>query len=295
MALNKMLKVIFIIILTIIINPTVENSLRCNTLKSLINIKDINYDCVPDTLIGTFENSTLKLNYILWGIDSTIQAFPKDYNWVDTTFIHYPEWMKIRSYINISSFNIDTIPDIMILIKGKIEIDSNLVDTSLKVIIYGQYGFDSVSSITLTNINYPVQDIPFKSKYVISNQDLSNCQIREYDFTKVSDFTKSITNYPPPIFKNNNAKSYDTTNVVLLYPNPSQNSIIVKTENFDPGRYIVDIVTINGDFLLQKIINIDSNSDEHFFNVSKLTNGTYYFVISNNNKIIKTVKFIKNI
>lgn len=294
MRLNMFLKLFRLYSLTILFVFGLNSYLMSAPLKTLVTIKDFNYDCVPDTLVGSFAYSSLKLDYILWGKDSTIQTFPNIYNRADSTFINYPNWYDMKSYINISSFNLDTIPDIMILIRGKVEIDSLMVDTSLKVIVYGQYGFDSISNINLYNIAYPIQEIPLKAKHILPSQDLSNCQVRGYDFTKVSEFLKSTSSFPPPIYKINGNIQTDNLLVTIVYPNPSQSKIVLKAENIEAGLYTIDIISLNGEFFYQEIVDIAAKTYEHDIDISRLTNGTYFVILSQNNKPVNSVKFIKN-
>src|SRR5690606_10160659 len=122
--------------------------------------------------------------------------------------------------------NNDTISDIMIMMKGQIEIDSQMVDTTLKVIIFGQHGLDSVPVINLNNIHYPLHFIHFKAKHIISMQDFTNCQYRGYDFSKTSEFIKSPTFYPPPIIAGNQSEiNQKLVGNTILYPNPTHTEI----------------------------------------------------------------------
>ena len=280
---------------TILILVFFATNIFSNQFNTIVSIKDYNYDTVNDTLIGSYHNHTLRVDLILWGLDSVVQGFPLGFPRVDTTHFIYPEWERMRTYTNISSFNTDTISDIMIMMSGRIEIDSQFVDTTLKVIIYGQHGLDSVPVINLNLIQYPLHFNPFKAKHIITMQDFTNCQYRSYDFSKTSEFIKSPTFYPPPIIAGNQSEiNQRMVGNTILYPNPTHTEINLNTKKYEAGQYIVEIYSVNSELMLQEKIHIAKESENYYFDISRLPNGMYMLVISRQNQISEIIKFIKN-
>jgi endonuclease I len=75
-------------------------------------------------------------------------------------------------------------------------------------------------------------------------------------------------------------------NQISVYPNPTQNTITVSNININDKILIVN-------YLGQNILNVNAKSENQIIDLSKQSEGIYFVLIYEDNKLIKTQKIIK--
>jgi len=78
---------------------------------------------------------------------------------------------------------------------------------------------------------------------------------------------------------------------LLVYPNPTSESVILKVKSDEIENLNYQVFDIGGKLILNKKIN----SAETTIPLTKLPSATYFIKVINNNKEIKSFKIIKNI
>ncbi len=73
---------------------------------------------------------------------------------------------------------------------------------------------------------------------------------------------------------------------ILVYPNPTQNTITVSNININDKISIIN-------YLGQNILNLNAKSENQIIDLSKQSEGIYFVLIYEDNKLIKTQKIIK--
>ena len=77
---------------------------------------------------------------------------------------------------------------------------------------------------------------------------------------------------------------------IVVYPNPATDFIKLKIENFEVQKLRYQLYDINGSLLQDnKIVN-----NETSIIMSNYMSSTYFLKVTDNNKVVKTFKIIKN-
>ncbi len=109
-------------------------------------------------------------------------------------------------------------------------------------------------------------------------------------------FTTNKGNFEIPIeidmdlvvnIKENNTKNYD----VQIYPNPAKDNILLSLNGNDLKNANIIITNIIGNKKLE-VENVDLSKKAYTIDISSLANGIYFCHLYENEKPIKTVKFI---
>jgi hypothetical protein len=77
---------------------------------------------------------------------------------------------------------------------------------------------------------------------------------------------------------------------IVLYPNPATDFILLKIENYEIENLSYQLFDINGNLLHSNRVE----ANETNISVSNLVSATYFLNVTDNNKVIKTFKIIKN-
>ena len=77
---------------------------------------------------------------------------------------------------------------------------------------------------------------------------------------------------------------------VKVYPNPTTNVLTLKVDNFDFTNALIQLYDVEGKLLLSKIMT----TDETLINMQSFTPALYILKITDNQKVIKSFKIIKN-
>lgn len=84
-----------------------------------------------------------------------------------------------------------------------------------------------------------------------------------------------------------NATDNSNPSIIMVYPNPTNGLLYVKTNMKD---CIFEVHDISG----RKVMSQKLNENETKTDLSSLNNGTYFYKITQNNVVIKTDKLILN-
>jgi len=91
------------------------------------------------------------------------------------------------------------------------------------------------------------------------------------------------------VFKTQVLSVKDLFPELKITPNPANDFINLENGSINITNFEFNIYNSNGEF----ISNFNANNS-NIFDVSNFTTGAYYLQITNNNELIKTIKFIKN-
>ena len=92
------------------------------------------------------------------------------------------------------------------------------------------------------------------------------------------------------IFIPTRIKELSTNHSFSVYPNPTSGSLKLRIENYDIKNLKYHIYAINGTFIQSnKVVN-----NETLVSIEKFVPGVYFMKVTDNNKVVKTFKIIKN-
>lgn len=232
--------IVFINVVSVYAQPEFDSS-SVNPL-TILDLKDFNNDNAPDTVFG---KRTVYSDYfpqfICWGklpmpVDTNEEVPYQPYR--DTLFIKYPQWTEIKGSYSIDDSNNDTLVDNMFFIYGKVEIGQEIKDTMTAVVLYGQYGLDSLEEVDLditSNIQtspciirklrkgyellYPGSRNPLRSSSMIINQldDIVPKKKEDTDTTENSMLLSSVNVY--------------SQNSYITYPIPARTNVRIEYEH----------------------------------------------------------------
>lgn len=77
---------------------------------------------------------------------------------------------------------------------------------------------------------------------------------------------------------------------IMVYPNPATDLIKLKIENYEMQNLRYQLYDINGSLLQDSKIE----NSETSITINNLVSATYFLKVTDNNKVIKTFKIIKN-
>ena len=84
-------------------------------------------------------------------------------------------------------------------------------------------------------------------------------------------------------------KNINNKNALNVYPNPSKNKLIIEYNFIDFNTINVEIYNANGCIVLSEVLN----NSKLVINTNELNQGIYYILIKNDQKLIKTTKWVK--
>lgn len=217
-------------------------------------IGHLNFDCYVDTLISSVSkrnSDTLRLpntlfpKYIFWGRCSlprdSMQYCPcydtvgvPDTQKVWYTRIDYPEFISLRTSSLVFKYNsTDSVSDIVCMLWGKNSTDSNAIDTSTIVSLFGQSSLDTLVSVNLGVID-SIQTSPFFAMKLYPN-------IHLIDSARRDDTGKLSYRLPCINFNLGNSTQQQNSNAIIsglmpsteskeffIYPNPATNTLMIK-------------------------------------------------------------------
>ncbi len=87
------------------------------------------------------------------------------------------------------------------------------------------------------------------------------------------------------------SEKYSNINLnMIVFPNPTQASVVLKIENFNFEKLQFQLVDLQGQILLNEKINVNETP----IDMHKLSASTYLLQVFDNQQIIKSFKIIKN-
>lgn len=268
----------------------------------IIEIGHFNDDAAKDTLVGAAgDNLNFKPRFIYWGND-TNSTIPDSLK-LEHLEINFPDnWIKTYVASNIDYLNNDTILDIGIFIAGRF-VDTNIVvgdslrDTVLKVVLFGQRGLDTISTIDVMEID-SFQVTPFVAMHMRYGHELINPMYRElresisYEFKTIILDLEEETIMPPPIVQTNIELELDKYNI-NFYPNPVNDNATLELSGLEIGEYDFKIYDEIASVVFQRPLKINSISNfSQQYSLKELSSGKYYLFIEGNNRKIGPIQFV---
>jgi hypothetical protein len=251
--------------------------------KIIIGMTDLNADFLPDTIIG---QKTLYSDYlpqiIKWGRDST-HTFQQD-----TSYFVYPSWTQIRGSFSVDDLNNDSLYDCIFILDGKVEESGLLKDTSLAVVIYGQFGIDSLMILPI-NLTSNLQTEGFIARRLRRNYELI-LPAKRNPLSAQSMIIPLLTDQvpkAPPTDSNeqNNILSTLQTkhdNSFSVFPVPSQSKITLQFDN-EFEYQSLKIIDAAGVEITPSYYSISEKSKSSInINIKNLPNGVYTIIVTDN-------------
>lgn len=267
----------------------------------------LNADCYADTVLGYPD---LKFNYlpyqIRWGRpgraeDSSTAArclggIPLERR-VPVTFIQYPEWTSFSGSVTFQPVNQDSLDDITLFVWGSVGDGAARRDTIRPLVIFAQPGLDTLAVLDLRDIA-PFQTSPFFAMDLRLASELVQPSIRDisgktsYELEPVLLHTEppSDSLFLPPTASN---QSSGITSGIRAYPNPAAVATQVSVIAIPAGRYLVEIVSANGEVHLQRQVTVAASGElSQTIGVEGIPNGYYLVRLRREKTIIATYPII---
>lgn len=153
---------------------------------AILKVAHLNFDCYRDTIIGRRDRYRNYLPVeIRWGRDPAIDsAVRRGDEFVDAchdgvpwsrkvgvTRITWPSWGRRTVSFALQRVNPDSLPDLVIYLRGKVAVGREVVDSLRPIVIFGQHGLDTVGTIDLEHVGR-FQAGPFIAVEISPTQDL---------------------------------------------------------------------------------------------------------------------------
>jgi hypothetical protein len=291
---NKYLLMIFIL-LYLLNSECHSDYLDSNKVFiSIISVTHLNDGGSLDTVVG-FASNTRKFlpKQILWGKDTTDNGIPDSLK-VQKTIIEYPEWLYISGACSIDDFNNDTMTDILLVIWGKLQVDSlNLKDTSTSITIFGRRGLDTINNINITSLD-SFQTSPVSSIKMRIGKEFTESRIRDLSYRPsyvLEDIHVQDTSSNPPRIPAE--QENDDIQCIKVYPNPAQNLVNIEITKQKPGLYEIKFFSVEGFQLYDYCRKVTTNKDlRETINIESLSSGLYFVRIDRNKEMIGIFKLI---
>jgi len=292
---NKVqLLILSITLLFLIPNHKAEAVLDTNeAFKVILDIDHYNFDATKDTLIGIASlNREFYPKYIHWGVDH-------DTTWYDSlkvqkTILDYPNWTDIRIRGNFDDINSDTVKDIIIVMWGKVTVDSvTYKDTAESFVLFGKRAFDTLMSVSLTN--FPTfRETPYvAAKYRIGHE-YEHGKKREYSY--ITSYTMEESMWKDTVVEKPYAdipRALELKPNMKVYPNPSIFYLDVEVDQIPPGEYELRFINMQGmGVISQAILTDEKEKISQRINTDGLPNGAYLIIVTKGSKMIGKYQII---
>ncbi len=247
---------------------------------SILFTGHLNFDCVPDTVIGWPDASFHYLPYaIRWGKPALVVHYDNETGLSDTvladsscrgsiplgrtvreTIIRYPQWRTLSGSVGFQRMNPDTLDDMVLYLWGSVNDSTGKRDTIRPLLVFGQQGLDTLAELDLGAID-AFQITPFFAMELRVGSELVEPELRDvsgvisYLLTPIAfeihpdDTTREEEEAPgdstqgPPIH-------------IRIYPNPAGYEAQVEVDSLPPGEYYVEVVGVNGLVYLQQTVSV---------------------------------------
>jgi len=265
---------------------------------AVLRIVHLNFDCYKDTIRGRLDRRSAWLpTEIRWGRNPAADSATRrgddvvdqchngivDARRVVVTSIVWPAWERRTASLAVQRVNEDSLPDLVIYLRGRIVVGRAVIDSVRPLVIFGQHGLDTVPTIELERIG-SFQTDPFIAMELDRSQDLRSREQRDltgrssYRFPKLEvavgrpDTSQRAPGQPVASVASGN---------VRVYPNPSTYSTQVELSSLPEGRYLVEVVAVNGRVEFHAdVLMASGQSILQRLDVSRLATGYYIIRIS---------------
>lgn len=274
-----------------------------DSIYKITYIGHLNFDCYVDTLISSASkrnNDTLHIantlfpKYVFWGRCNLPRDSMKNCPCYDTlgvpdtqkvwyTRIDYPSFVNIRISSFVVKYNeIDSVSDIVCLMWGKSSTDSNAVDTSTIVALFGQSTLDTLLNVNLGEID-SIQTSPFFAMKLYPNIHLVDSARRD-DTGKLS-YRLPCVNFSV----GNSTQEQESSNAIissleaknengefLIYPNPATHTLLVRYKGATMQNVSIHITSSTGSEILRMNMECQGKRDcTETIGLNEIMNGLY--------------------
>ena len=265
--------------------------------ETVITVGHFDFDCVEDTLIGYASPPEFGVlpDRIHWGMDSALYCGTVGTH-EDVTHLVYPDWDNLRGTVTVMNYNQDSLPDIVFYCQGEVGDSSDVRDTALSIVVFGQddlVGFDSlVLSLTDT-----LQETPFyalelikESRFIDENID-TYTGLTSYEMPTIFlDVTEEPA--PPPVIFLSSVESKGREQELRseLWPNPTSQETTIRLHPLPPGASCrIEIVGSDGRMIFSESITVNS-SGELFkpIDLGPMPSGYYHLIVRSDTEILTT-------
>lgn len=269
-----------------------------STLK-ILHIGRLNTDCLPDTVMGIMDRRFHHIPAVIrWGkINDSLPAPQcpdtlsldsiQQLRRVPMTMLYYPQWEKLTASVSATMLNNDQYEDLVITVRGKVDTGIHRRDTMRMLVIFGQLGIDTLSSVQLDSL-LPMQSTPFFAMELLFGTHLVEPEYREIG-TMVSHALTPITVQvvqdstppPPPIIPPPLLVD------IRILPNPTFGTAQVEASPLPEGEYVVQVISVNGTEVHRQQVTVGASQDMlRTLRLQNLPSGWYIVRLYSNNQRI---------
>jgi hypothetical protein len=257
------------------------------TREAVLYIGRINADTTADTIIGKRAKNIQHVpDRIIWGAKTTGKKF---------TDVVYPKWRSMTGSVSILDLNLDSLPDMILHVRGKISDSSGneveMRDTSRIVVIFAQAGLDTVKKIEVGDIAATFQTTPFFAMDLFGQELLTEPGVRDLS---------GRTSYLLVPVENPGSRAEEAVPVsgipspmMVAWPNPTTKAINVRISNVPVGSYRLRVLAVNGALFNEQTLEFtDPGQIERTLSLATVPTGYYVMQIFDQTKIIATYPFV---
>ena len=290
----------------------------------IMYVGHFNPDCVPDTLIGFYQQDLrVRPAFLCWGVafdstgtplcdSGTYDARMRASTLRDTTRIEYPDWDRMRVNVSILRFNTnDTLSDLIFWTRGTaravvtqdgLELRDSaeiaptdsvvFVDTARSLVIFGQIALSAREYVKLKNVR-GAQSSPFAAMQLGYAVDLIEPKRRDHS-GKLSWKMKRLTQ------RVDTAQVEDSTSApppgplasvqdpdisARVYPNPAIYSTNIDVRPLPSGTYTVELIAADGDVVESYELElVEEGHVLETLDLTLLSSGHYFVRVRSGNK-----------
>ncbi|MBK9247188.1 MAG: T9SS type A sorting domain-containing protein [Ignavibacteria bacterium] len=262
---------------------------------SISFIGHLNTDAYPDTLIAKHEGNNVHLPHLIrWG------QLSKNLGRRTTVYIYPSNWKEFQGSFFVDHINIDTIADIVFILRGKLQVNESLQDTSLFLTILGGEPIvkDTVLSIDKLQFSEATlsQNVEMKKGIMLideANRTFSGG--KSYKIAKINTAKLEIKNTDNRIMDQPTLSA--STPKVTIYPNPGQATITAQFTGIAVGEYSLDLMDVVGIDIHKYPFEVTAKGANTYslqLDVTLFPTGVYVLRLFNNSKHIISSQFIIN-
>lgn len=226
--------------------------------ERILYIGHLNFDCIEDTVIGVAGENRLYLPHaIAWGrLEGapcpgqpvmTHEEMQHRAAMVPRTRILYPAWRNLHCSVAFHEVNGDTLPDIMLFLRGEAPPGTGEKDRARVLVLFGQKWLDTVAVVRIEQVK-PFQYEGFFAMDLQYGRDIVEPEIRDISGVRSHVLLPvALRVLPDSIRTPKGPGAAEQTLDVRIHPNPAAESARLEGRSLPPGEYTVEIIAVNGE------------------------------------------------
>lgn len=284
----------------------------------LLTITRLNFDCYPDTVFGVMEVPKMRTlpTKIRWGQPLAARDTSRDQSGgrgqaadscsdgidrtrkVEETAIIYPDWRGFNGSVAFQQMNYDSVIDMVFYMRGTVEINGEEHDTLRPLVVYGQYGLDTMMMLNLSAVP-SFQSGPFFAAELFFGDDLINEERRDMSDSNSWELLRRDVDVKRRDTSRQDGhgiavgRGSDNQPMFAVHPNPSQDVAAVEAEKLPVGKWTVEVIGVNGAvYDRQEVVLTEPGNVLRTVNVRGLANGYYVLRVRNTKGIVGTYPIV---